>query len=333
MKVDADPVFAQTAWTSLIYNNTLSFTSLAPSHLSDNFTAPPLFASQMHDITSPLYLDTSLPNVLLDLESSAPGIERWARAIGVRAEDLWSICAFTFFAICAAVIVAHALFAAVDAALDALFPSRFSKARLRAESKAEDLVEPSFPASKEERSSTGSFGGSRRLSDGSMRRFMDEGESGDDAYMRDDEGYGSPRPEDNFPSWQLHLALLQGNLTRVLLLFHLPLSLFTVYELSNYSHTPTSTFALAVVTLAVVCVGAPVYLLWRVHQKNVRELYSSLPTLLSLGVLYNSFSDECTMFAAVKFGGNLVLASALGAVQKTGTAQAVHFSLSTSLWR
>lgn len=292
----------------------------------------------MEDLNSPIYLDSALPNVLIDLESSAPGIERWARAVGVRKEDLWSVCAFTFFALCAAVIVAHSLFSLVDTALDCIFPSRYSKARVRAQRKSTgEGNDESFPPMKEGgRSSTGSAAG-RRNSDGSMSRFM--GEEGEEAYMQDGEAYGQARPEDDFPSWRLHLALLQGNLTRILFLFHLPLSIFTIYELSNYSRTPTSTFALAVVTLALVCLGAPAYMMWELHRRPRRELYTSLPLLLSLGPLYNTMSDECVLFAGVRFVSNLIVAVVLGAVQSTGTAQAavillveVADTLITSLW-
>ncbi|BGP12904.1 hypothetical protein JCM10213_005144 [Rhodosporidiobolus nylandii] len=344
----AYPVFSQFAWTSLIYNNSLSFTSPAAPVLPANATVPSDFASQIGDVTSPLYLDTSLPNVLLDLDSSADGIERWARMIGVRHEDLWSICAFTFFCLCAGIIAAHVVFFACDSALDAVLPDS-RRASVPKQVNLEDKPEldgaadeSAFSLSKESGGTQRGHGrmGVRRQSDGSMGRYLDSADFLDDEYLDESADYGRPvRPEDRHPSWQLYLSLLQGNLTRALMLFHLPLCLFSTYQFTLYSSAPTSTFALAVVTFAVVCVGVPVALLWRIHAKSIRELYTNLPTLLSLGVLYNTYSDECTLFPLSTFGGNLVVGIVIGAAQNTGTAQAavillveVGQTLATSLW-
>ncbi|GAA5862778.1 hypothetical protein JCM8547_006542 [Rhodosporidiobolus lusitaniae] len=346
----AYPVFAQTAWTALVYNNTLSFTSPADPVLPENATLPTPFASQISDTSSPLYLDTSLSNVLLDLDSSADGIERWARMVGVRHEDLWSICAFTFLSLCAGVIAAHLVFFAFDSALDAVFPKRRSAVKQIASVEDKDGLgnehdDPSsFSLGKEHglNESYGSGSAAGRPSDASAGRYLGSGDFLDDEYLDGSGDHGRPgacRGENAFPSWKLHLALLQGNLTRVLLLFHLPLSLFSAYQFSLYSSAPISTFALAVVLFALVCVAWPAYLLFQIHVKSVRELYTRLPTLLSLGVLYNTYSEECTQFAFPTFVSNLVVGVVIGAVQGTGTAQAaviliveVAHTLITSLW-
>ncbi|GAA5902192.1 hypothetical protein JCM6882_006725 [Rhodosporidiobolus microsporus] len=341
----AYPVFAQTAWTALIYNNTLSFTSPAEPVLPENGTAPSLFAAQASDTTSPLYLDTSLPNVLLDLDSSTDGIERWARMVGVRPKDLWSICAFTFFAICAGVIGAHLVFFAFDSLLDAVLPNRRGGAIKQVNVDGADGAERKPPLEGEEDPSGYALGKkqSGRPSDGSMGRYMGSGDFLDSDYLDSAAGggeYGRPPPrEEKFPSWKLHLALLQGNLVRVLLLFHLPLCLFSAYQFTLYSTSPTSTFALAVVSFALACLAAPAYLLWKVHVKPVRELYGHLPTLLAFGPMFNTYSEECTLFPLVTFASNLVVGVIIGAVQGTGTAQAaviliveVAHTLITSLW-
>ena len=97
--------------------------------LPQNTTLPSAYASQIADVTSPLYLDSSLPNVLLDLDGERDGLERWSRMIGLRHEDVWSICAFTFFALCAGVVVAHVVIFALDSALAAVFPLRLAERR------------------------------------------------------------------------------------------------------------------------------------------------------------------------------------------------------------
>ncbi|GAA5983259.1 hypothetical protein JCM11641_002239 [Rhodosporidiobolus odoratus] len=338
----AYPVFSQTAWTSLVYNNSLSFTSPAASVLPENATVPSPFASQIADVTSPLYLDTSLPNVLLDLDTSADGIERWARMIGGRHEDLWSICAFTFFALCAGVIAAHLGFFAFDSALDAVIPNRRSPPVQQGDPEDKPPVEDNDPTSfslnKEGVMGQDGYRASRR-SDGSLGRYLDSGDFIDDEYLDESREHARLRPDESFPSWRLHLALLQGNLTRVLLFFHLPLCLFSAYQFTLYSSSPISTFALAVVTFAVVCISVPAFLLWQIHLRSARELYTHLPTLLSLGVLYNTYSDECSLFPLSTFGYNLIVGIVVGAVQSVGTAQAaviliveVAQTLITSLW-
>ncbi|GAA6007646.1 hypothetical protein JCM11491_003910 [Sporobolomyces phaffii] len=318
----AYPVFKQTAWSTLVWNNTLPFTSPARAVSPRAATSlPSSFASQMQDVNSPLYLDQNLPAVLLDLEGSNQGIEKWARIVGVRHEDVWSVCAFTFFAICAAVIAAHALFFAFDSFLDAVGPKRKGG---RGQRLGTGSVQPppfrrddtSYSVQKE--SIHENYEG--RPSDASLGRYLDSGDYEEENFVDDGADY-EHRPEDDFPSWRLHLALLQGNLTRILLLFHLPLTIFSVYQFTLRATAPTSTFALAVVTFAAVCVAWPVALLWTIHRTPARELYTSLPVLLSTGVLYNTYAEECCLFPLVTFAASLVVGVAIGAVQAAGTAQ------------
>lgn len=275
-----------------------------------------------------MFLDTTLPNVLIDLSPSAIGIGKWAQAVGVRHTDLWSICTFTFVVICAIVVAVQLLFAVFDSALDLASPSRSSKSRLRLLGKEKaDQVPPTDAGSNLNRFS--------RMSHSSSLGGL-IGEWGEE---EEEEVTERTRPEDDFPSWQLHLALLQGNLTRVLLIFHLPLTLFSVYQLSLHATSPISTLVLAALVLILVCFAIPALLLWRIHNTPIGTLFTSLPVLLSIGPLYNTYSDECTMFSGVRFVGNLALGIVIGAVQGTGTAQAavillveVADTLVTSLW-
>ncbi|GAA5955236.1 hypothetical protein JCM3765_003254 [Sporobolomyces pararoseus] len=315
------PVFKQTAWTTLVWNNTLPFTSPAQPVYPRAATAlPSSFVSQMDDVNSPLYLDENLPSVLLDLEGSKRGIEKWARMIGVRHEDVWSVCAFTFFAICAAIIVAHALFFAFDSFLDAVGPKRKGGRGQRA---GAGNVKPQFRRddtsySVQKESINENYEG--RTSDASIGRYLDSGEYEEENFVDESTDY-EHRPEDDFPSWKLHLALLQGNLTRVLLLFHLPLTIFSVYQFTLRSTSPTSTFALAIVVFAVFCLAWPLYLLWIIHIKSSRELYTSLPLLLTTGVLYNTYAEECCLFPVVTIASSLIVGIVIGAAQSAGTAQ------------
>lgn len=271
----------------MLTDNTLSFTSPATSILPSNFTAPATFATQMTDVTSPLYLNSSLPNVLLDLESSHHGITKWAQAVGVRHEDLWSVCAFTFFVICAAVIGFHLVFFAVDSILKSVNP------RKRPLPLSSDAGGPGSEATGMSDKSRPSYGDSL----GGGRADANFDESGDEGFSERAIYEMRARPEDDYATWELHSALLQGNLMRVLFLFHLPLTLFSVYEITSHPNG-TSTFVLAILTLALVCVLAPAAVVWRVHRTPVRELYTSLPHLLALGTIYSTFSDEVNAIIA-----------------------------------
>ncbi|SCZ90898.1 BZ3500_MvSof-1268-A1-R1_Chr1-3g02361 [Microbotryum saponariae] len=352
----AYPIFAQTAWTTLVYNSTLSFTSPPPSILPNNIEKPPLFSTQMGDLNSPLYLDDSLPNVLLDVEGSPQGLARWARAIGVRPEDVWSICAFTFFIICAAIVGAHLLFFLFDTAIDTFLPSRYSKRRvmrdglpaLTKDGEAREGEQHHYNDLGHEYGHVRGNSSSNRPSSAMSARepssrssrhplVADTDVVGDEVFLRDEE---MTRPEDVVPSWRLHLALLHGNIVRAVMFFHLPLSIFSVYVLAHRSEIESSkTYSLAGATFAIVCFIFPLVLLARIYYSDLRTLYTSLTHLLELGPLYNTYADECTMFAGMRLGTNIVLAIVIGAVQGVGTAQAavvlaveVADTLVTSLW-
>ncbi|GAA5896795.1 uncharacterized protein JCM6883_007010 [Sporobolomyces salmoneus] len=318
----AYPVFQQTAWSTLVWNNSLPFTSPAqPINPRAATSLPSAFVSQMDDVNSPLYLDERLPSVLLDLEGSKRGIEKWSRMIGVRHEDLWSVCAFTFFAICAAVIVAHGLFFVFDSLLDTVGPKR--KGGRGQRPTREGNVKPPFNRddtsySVQKESINENYEG--RRSDASLGRYLDSGDYEEENFVDESADY-EHRPEDDFPSWRLHLALLQGNLTRILLFFHLPLTIFSVYQFTLRSTSSTSTFSLAIIVFALVCLAWPIYLLWIIHIKPSRELYTSLPLLLSTGVLYNTYAEECCLFPLVTFASGLIVGIVIGAAQSEGTAQ------------
>ncbi len=303
----------------------------------------------MSNPESPLYLNSSLPSVLLDLgQDNDRGLQQWAAAANVRHEDLFSICAFTFLVIAAAVVAAHALFFATAFLLNLASPSDGSRARKRATVMEANKRLSQLPrgergeqayASLSGGSGNGSKedGGDGRQSSGSADRHEFNFES-EDPYAAEID-WTKIRPEDDYPSWRVHLAWLQGNLTRVLQLFHLPLCLFSVYQFTLYSTAPTSTFALAVVVFAVVCLVAPAAVLWQIWRTPVRELYTSLPLLLSAGPLYTIYSDECTLFGGARLIGNVVVGVVIGAGQASGTAQAavivlveVVDTLVTSLW-
>lgn len=261
----------------------------------------------MQDRQSPLFLDNAVPNVLIDYGSSRNGIEKWARTIGIDAGDVWGICAATFLIIVAVLVLVALLIFAIDAALDVAKPERPQEsfaARVHPLQSTKNTnnytgKESSYPSN-----------GSTPVED----EHPNEGFT--DVYGASGNAQSSP------PSWLLHLSLLQGNLIRLLLLFHLPLSIFSIYQFTLYRTASRSTLALAAIFFAIVCVALPVFLFYRIHVSSRRQLFLDLPVLLALGPLYNGYSEECTMFSSQRFVANLLLAVAVGGVQSNGTAQA-----------
>ncbi|GAA5879304.1 hypothetical protein JCM3774_006428 [Rhodotorula dairenensis] len=337
----AYPVFKQAAWMNLVYNNTLRFTEPALPVLPENATLPSSFSDQFGNTNSPLYLNRTLPNILLDLDTASDGIERWARMNGVRHQDLWVVCAFTFFAICAVVIGLQFALFVLNALVDAVLPVRPGPSAAAppvdklAALEQDEALEPSL---RKESTPPEDLHGDRR-STGTVGRYLESGDFADDQYLERDSEPAPEAPALRIPIWKLHLAHAHGNLVRVLLFFHLPLTLFSTYQCTLYSTSSTTRFALAVVTLAIVCVAVPVYLIWQLHIQPARRLYTSLPTLLAYGPLYNTYSDECVLFPLVTFASGLINGVVIGAAQSTGTAQAaviliceVAHTLVTSLW-
>lgn len=295
-------MFAQYAWTTLVYNSTLPFVQSHPVNIvPPSFVPPSLYAAQMADRRSPLFFDAAVPNVLVDFGSSRNGIEKWARTIGIDASDIWGICAATFLITVAVLALLALLVFAVDAAFDVAKP----------EDPQERSAARVHPLQSTKKNYTG------KESTGSTPMEDEHPHEGfTDGYGANGNAQSSP------PSWLLHLSVFQGHLVRLLLIFHLPLSIFSIYQLSLYRTAPRSTVALAALFFAIVSVAIPAFLFFRIHASSRRQLFLNLPILLALGPLYNGYSEECTMFSGARFAGNLLLAIVIGGVQSNGTAQA-----------
>lgn len=104
------PIAAQGAWASLIGNITLVQGSDPLSKRFDPlatgaYAPPSTYASTLADQTSPLYLDASAPNRLLNLAVEEPGMASYAYAAGLRKEDLFAMSATIFCLVCAALVL------------------------------------------------------------------------------------------------------------------------------------------------------------------------------------------------------------------------------------
>ncbi|KAI0322495.1 hypothetical protein OF83DRAFT_1049176 [Amylostereum chailletii] len=325
------PLLSQTSWATLSYNITLvQGDAIHWDPLSTPaFNPPSDFADQLSDQSSPLFIDTSVPNTLFTLPSDATnGISSFAYTIGVRPQDLFGICIILFLAILAGTIALSLLFWAVDAL--ASFSSRalvsgrptgaFGIRSPRYASASKDALDTVSPGhtNEEDKSSSGPlFFRSSRFP----------------AHRRP---WTKIRPD--FSSF--HFSVLHGNLVRILMLFHLPVTIFSCYQMTlGRPHASLASIVLAAVSFAVFSIVIPVLLVVRLTLTSTSKLYDETWTLLSLGPLYNHYRHGSQLFASLFFATNVALGVTVGCGQKSGTAQAIIMlvievvsALVTSVW-
>jgi hypothetical protein len=137
-----------------------------------------------------------------------------------------------------------------------------------------------------------------------------------------------------------HFSVLHGNLVRILMLFHLPVTIFSSYELT-LSHDGASNLcvALAALSLASFSIIIPIWLVFRLFVTSTSKLYDETWTLLALGPLYNHYRHGSQLFACMFFATSLILGITIGCGQKSGIAQTIIILLTevvsalvTSIW-
>ncbi len=289
-----------------------------------DYSPPSDFTDQMSNSSSPLYLDQSIPNQLYLLPSNASnGMGSFAAAVGLRPQDLFPTCAELFFSIVGATIVISSLIWAIDWVVSLL-------TRVPRTVHGRGSMSPT------------------RYSGGTPSELPKESDFG--ALRMDDDAVSQPLPRSGVRTsrhwWHhrlgqssFHGSVLQGNLLRLLILFHLPLTIFTTYEFSRKPTPGSSSVALAALCFAIICVLIPALLLLRLSSTPTKKLYDATRTLLALGPLYSHYAQGSEMFAAVTLVHSLALGVTIGAGQKSGTAQAIAIlvvevasALATSIW-
>ncbi len=139
---------------------------------------------------------------------------------------------------------------------------------------------------------------------------------------------------------QFHWNALCGNLVRLLVLFHLPVTLFSVYQLSIRSEASSVSVTFAAISFAAFSILLPLYLTFRIWKMPTGKLYDATRTLLSLGPMYNMYKPEGRFYQALRFLVSLATGIVVGAGQKSGIAQAIvlliieiGFGLVTIIWQ
>ncbi|VDB97107.1 unnamed protein product [Peniophora sp. CBMAI 1063] len=329
------PLLVQARWATLSYNITIA--QPAWRHwdpiTAPTYTPPSNFADQLGDQSSPLYIDADISNSIYTLPSNTTdGIASWAYTAGLFPQDLFSICMCLFLGIVGGTILFSLFLWIIDGSASFLRSTMegrptaaydFKSPRYSATSK--DVLDSSMPPNElpeDTKSASSHFAlrsTPRAVAIPTRRRW-------------------SRLWLDFFSSF--HFSVLHGNLVRVLMLFHLPITIFSSYQMTmDRSTTSMTSIALAGLSFAAFSIIIPVCLVIRLWFTSTNKLYDETRTLLSLGPLYNHYRHGSQLYASLFFITNFALGVTIGCGQKSGTAQAivilvveVFSALFTSVW-
>jgi hypothetical protein len=298
------------------------------------FQPPSNFSDQLSDRNSPLFIDSSVSNTLFTLPQNATsGLSSFAYTVGLRPQDLFPVCLVLFLSIIAATILLSLFICALDSIatviINACFNGRPSNqyAPTRGPhytAAGKDILDsiPGAPtATDEDRSHSHSSHFLLKAS-----KFSQESRK----------NWFRFRPD--FRSF--HFCVLQGNLVRILMLFHLPVTIFSSYQLTiGRSHASALSIALAALSLTTFSITFPILLIFRLFVFSTSKLYDETWTLLALGPLYNHYRHGSQLFACIFFATSLALGITIGCGQKSGIAQTIIIllievvsALVTSVW-
>lgn len=321
----AYPILSQGAWATLVWNTTLVQGSDAASKVvspypdSDNYTAPANFADQLSDPSLPLYLDETAFNPLLNLYEEPRGMESFAFGVGLRPQDLFGTCLVIFLIVVLAVILVSMALWAAHCLLEYFGPTSSTKLQAQKASRpslgstpapsygTKDTYEPrtpslwdtteppSLPSQHNVPHPTGPSH-ARRI----WWRFKPKGEAG-----------------------AFHAAALYGNLLRLILMFHLPITVFSIYQLVLGSRASVVSRVFAALAFVFISVLVPAGIMFKIKRTPSGKLFDATRTLLSLGPMYNVYVEDKQMYRAVPLGASLVVGVVVGAGQGSGLAQGI----------
>ena len=317
------------------------------------FSPPSDFSDQVVDPTSPLFIEPDVPNVIYILPSNATnGMSSFAYTLGLRPQDLFPTCMILFLGIIAGTIVISFLVSVLDY-LVCLLGDMISGGQGQQPTMSQLAISrsPIYEGTKElsDNHSTGPTEEEKRGLQGSSSatttKFLTPltprfGLPLSSASGGSERGINSHRPWWRIHSDSFHLSVLHGNLVRILVLFHLPVTVFSCYQMSlPRSLIGTSPVVLASLSFVIFSILIPAHLVIRVTFTTTNKLYDETRTLLSLGPLYNHYRHGSQLFASLLFATNIVLGVTIGVGQKSGTTQAIIIlvvevvsALVTSIW-
>ncbi|ORX89761.1 hypothetical protein K493DRAFT_357708 [Basidiobolus meristosporus CBS 931.73] len=118
------------------------------------------------------------------------------------------------------------------------------------------------------------------------------------------------------------IAFVAGNILRVILLFHLPLTIFGFYQF--YIHETAWVTGVAAAVVAIFSLGVIGAILGHMSRIAPRSIiFIDAFYMLLYGPLYNNYTSETSRFAFVDVGYRLILALIIAFGQKSGLAQLI----------
>ncbi|THH11480.1 hypothetical protein EW145_g629 [Phellinidium pouzarii] len=327
------PMFAQTAWSALVYNVTLAqgtnatLTHWNPLRVQD-YNPPSDFADQLNDPTSAIFVDTSVPNALLTFpNNTSAGMASFAAAVGLRPQDLFGVCLALFLSIIGGAIAISLIVWGIDRLGVALFGT--GDKDLPFGTRSPNYVQPPKDSDKNGPASAEEDGTSV------VGHFLFRSTT-----IPLSSALGRKWWKFRIKPSSFHGSILHGNLVRILILFHLPVTVFASYQFTNaHLQSSLASVVLASISFAILSVGIPVFLVARLYTTATNKLYDETRTLMTLGPLYNLHGQGSQLFACIFFANNLIYGITIGCGQRSGTAQAIIIlvtevgaSLSTSIW-
>ena len=119
-----------------------------------------------------------------------------------------------------------------------------------------------------------------------------------------------------------------GNIVRIMFhFFMLPIISLSFFQLVVAPRSPASVVACAVVLLIGVA-GFAFWIFWLIFTTRPRaHLFDDLPTVLTYGPLYNTYSDDAAPFAFIPVLLTVMRGIAIGAIQPSGIAQIVTLAI------
>ncbi|KAF2678837.1 hypothetical protein K458DRAFT_422730 [Lentithecium fluviatile CBS 122367] len=119
-----------------------------------------------------------------------------------------------------------------------------------------------------------------------------------------------------------------GNIVRIMFnYFLLPIITLSFFQMVVAPGSPASVVATAVVLLIGIAVFA-IWIFWFIFTTRPRaHLFDDLPTVLTYGPLYNTYSDDAAPFAFIPVLLNVIRGIAIGAIQPSGIAQIIILAI------
>lgn len=311
------PIVTQSAWADLVWNVSI----VSHEHQSaypTTYDAPESLKFMLEDPKYPLYLNSSAKPRMLDLDTTPDGMQSWARMVGLRPQDLFGTCLSLFLMLAAVIVVFSLLLWTIHCLTEAFGPERTSKRTTRGGKH--------IP-----RNSGGINGASRSsLTNKEWNQSADFNQQPLAQSLRQ-------TPKATVPSrWHrtrkrfmprgeagaFHFSALYGNLLRLIITFHFPVTTFSVYQLTLKNASIVSR-VFAALAFAFISVLIPCLIMFKISRTPTGKLYDAARTLLALGTMYNVYEPGKQLYRSLPLFGSLVSGIVIGAGQKSGLAQTI----------